>query len=101
MRKELLGCSTSTKVNGECRVYSINNCDGFSSTSEIGRASCRERVHIEGMVCRRRHTRSKRDWSSDVCSSDLAMPAESVRLQWKSTVFNTYTNRSVLHPVCK
>src|SRR5699024_11311742 len=24
---------------------------------------------------RRRHTRSKRDWSSDVCSSDLAQPA--------------------------
>src|SRR5699024_11446388 len=23
---------------------------------------------------RRRHTRSKRDWSSDVCSSDLGMP---------------------------
>src|SRR5699024_11560097 len=23
---------------------------------------------------RRRHTRSKRDWSSDVCSSDLATP---------------------------
>src|SRR5699024_11264175 len=23
---------------------------------------------------RRRHTRSKRDWSSDVCSSDLAIP---------------------------
>src|SRR5699024_11574763 len=23
---------------------------------------------------RRRHTRSKRDWSSDVCSSDLAKP---------------------------
>src|SRR5438067_8017098 len=23
---------------------------------------------------RRRHTRSKRDWSSDVCSSDLAAP---------------------------
>src|SRR5699024_11611855 len=23
---------------------------------------------------RRRHTRSKRDWSSDVCSSDLRMP---------------------------
>src|SRR5207249_6807556 len=22
--------------------------------------------------CRRRHTRSKRDWSSDVCASDLA-----------------------------
>src|SRR5207249_8997274 len=26
---------------------------------------------------RRRHTRSKRDWSSDVCSSDLASPADS------------------------
>src|SRR5699024_11999640 len=24
---------------------------------------------------RRRHTRSKRDWSSDVCSSDLRMPS--------------------------
>src|SRR5699024_12102410 len=24
---------------------------------------------------RRRHTRSKRDWSSDVCSSDLKLPA--------------------------
>src|SRR5207249_8764927 len=23
---------------------------------------------------RRRHTRSKRDWSSDVCSSDLSVP---------------------------
>src|SRR5699024_11932126 len=25
---------------------------------------------------RRRHTRSKRDWSSDVCSSDLHSPAQ-------------------------
>src|SRR5207249_6665552 len=25
---------------------------------------------------RRRHTRSKRDWSSDVCSSDLNLPAD-------------------------
>src|SRR5699024_12233238 len=25
---------------------------------------------------RRRHTRSKRDWSSDVCSSDLMWPVE-------------------------
>src|SRR6266513_4764166 len=27
---------------------------------------------------RRRHTRSKRDWSSDVCSSDLGAPGETV-----------------------
>src|SRR2546429_2017126 len=28
---------------------------------------------------RRRHTRCSRDWSSDVCSSDLALMHESVR----------------------
>src|SRR2546421_7479849 len=27
---------------------------------------------------RRRHTRSDRDWSSDVCSSDLSLPAAAV-----------------------
>src|SRR5699024_11431931 len=27
---------------------------------------------------RRRHTRSKRDWSSDVCSSDLCYPVKKV-----------------------
>src|SRR5699024_11548563 len=27
---------------------------------------------------RRRHTRSKRDWSSDVCSSDLYLPADNI-----------------------
>src|SRR5438067_12632654 len=27
---------------------------------------------------RRRHTRSKRDWSSDVCSSDLTVQSESL-----------------------
>src|SRR5699024_11674983 len=29
---------------------------------------------------RRRHTRSKRDWSSDVCSSDLANPFQDATL---------------------
>src|SRR5699024_11407326 len=28
---------------------------------------------------RRRHTRSKRDWSSDVCSSDLKLPRKQVK----------------------
>src|SRR5690606_39805667 len=28
---------------------------------------------------RRRHTRFSRDWSSDVCSSDLTMPLEGLR----------------------
>src|SRR5690625_5186488 len=42
---------------------------------KIGRASCRERVWIvydsADFSSRRRHTRWPRDWSSDVCSSDL------------------------------
>src|SRR5699024_1607072 len=32
---------------------------------------------------RRRHTRSKRDWSSDVCSSDLA--AEDLPITWEDS----------------
>src|SRR5690554_1674727 len=40
---------------------------------EIGRASCRESEEISVVsVSRRRHTSCGRDWSSDVCSSDLA-----------------------------
>src|SRR5690606_15799040 len=40
---------------------------------EIGRASCRRREAVAGgdETSRRRHTRFSRDWSSDVCSSDL------------------------------
>src|SRR5207302_7127400 len=33
---------------------------------------------------RRRHTRFSRDWSSDVCSSDLDLPDFMVFLDWKS-----------------
>src|SRR5437868_14392624 len=33
---------------------------------------------------RRRHTRSKRDWSSDVCSSDLTYGSSGVRRAWKA-----------------
>src|SRR5699024_10172497 len=48
---------------------------GFMGIPKIGRASCRERGWIVvgdvAVSSRRRHTRSKRDWSSDVCSSDL------------------------------
>src|SRR5204863_5288764 len=36
----------------------------------------RDRVYIRFFFSsRRRHTRSLRDWSSDVCSSDLSTPA--------------------------
>src|SRR5699024_4120636 len=36
----------------------------------------------------RRHTRSKRDWSSDVCSSDLQLRSRPVMVQ-PSTMLNT------------
>src|SRR5207253_1944194 len=44
-----------------------------AAVREIGRASCRERGEGGGVgvSSRRRHTRWPRDWSSDVCSSDL------------------------------
>src|SRR6185312_3246430 len=35
---------------------------------------------------RRRHTRSDRDWSSDVCSSDLVFPASSRSIDPRSSV---------------
>src|SRR5699024_10923671 len=38
---------------------------------------------------RRRHTRSKRDWSSDVCSSDLRV--------YKVSFFKRYKNQSVIN----
>src|SRR5699024_11704370 len=41
---------------------------------------------------RRRHTRSKRDWSSDVCSSDLVLPVTKSAL---STVYNVSINSSL------
>src|SRR5207249_7009111 len=37
------------------------------------------RFHVFFFSSRRRHTRSKRDWSSDVCSSDL--PAQASHLK--------------------
>src|SRR5207249_7137062 len=43
---------------------------------------------------RRRHTRSKRDWSSDVCSSDLARNAAEKRPQREEA------NRGREHPAC-
>src|SRR5690606_25527184 len=45
---------------------------------EIGRASCRGGVSglAVGASSRRRHTSFSRDWSSDVCSSDLAPDVE-------------------------
>src|SRR5699024_11935206 len=42
---------------------------------------------------RRRHTRSKRDWSSDVCSSDLAMAARMFGVFIGSLVFGYLSDK--------
>src|SRR5699024_11411569 len=39
---------------------------------------------------RRRHTRSKRDWSSDVCSSDLIWGSRWVGLEHFERFFDSY-----------
>src|SRR5699024_11894259 len=45
---------------------------------------------------RRRHTRSKRDWSSDVCSSDLCTPADADNLGVYVPVFVSVSWGAVL-----
>src|SRR5207249_5273848 len=53
---------------------------------------------------RRRHTRSKRDWSSDVCSSDLDLlsalddPAVAVRFTLVGAVGRAAANGKALRP---
>src|SRR5699024_8126721 len=44
---------------------------------------------------RRRHTRSKRDWSSDVCSSDLACPHSFSQV---APLLSSYRTSKVRHP---
>src|SRR5207245_1991525 len=48
---------------------------------KIGRASCRERMIDYETQGRRRHTRCYRDWSSDVCSSDLIGSSRRVQMR--------------------
>src|SRR3712207_8184531 len=45
---------------------------------------------------RRRHTRYWRDWSSDVCSSDLAYSATALRRVWRAQDFSNYMTQ-LLH----
>src|SRR5699024_11735977 len=65
---------------------------------------------------RRRHTRSKRDWSSDVCSSDLSIfeydyrevgvhPLDAEKHKWNLYLFldnlRTKTNKSEVDKILK
>src|SRR5206468_4643575 len=53
-------------------------------------------IHIFFFSSRRRHTISDRDWSSDVCSSDLATARWSQRGHYDLAIYDTLT-RSVRH----
>src|SRR5690606_14212339 len=88
-------CSSSSSLRAICSLSSamVASLTSSGSTmtriSQIGRAACRERASIAVVVVsvsdhyavelvsrlffssRRRHTTFSRDWSSDVCSSDL------------------------------
>src|SRR5699024_7784816 len=46
-----------------------------------------EFVEVFFFSSRRRHTRSKRDWSSDVCSSDLAQRVSTDKFTWSQGRF--------------
>src|SRR5699024_12011575 len=45
---------------------------------------------------RRRHTRSKRDWSSDVCSSDLKMKDEELTIFRRRNIGFVFQNYNLL-----
>src|SRR5699024_11284742 len=47
-------------------------------TGAVSRAGFRSSRLFFFFSSRRRHTRSKRDWSSDVCSSDLSLESFSI-----------------------
>src|SRR5699024_11800734 len=47
---------------------------------------------------RRRHTRSKRDWSSDVCSSDLDGQTNSIKLESENDL--ELTGKYIAHELC-
>src|SRR5207249_6258573 len=48
---------------------------------------------------RRRHTRSKRDWSSDVCSSDLSCITPVSTVKSEVTTLEGIAKNGKLHPV--
>src|SRR5690606_31737868 len=69
------GKETGVAMSGKARIAIVGygNIGRAAVDAEIGRASCREgeEGRGEGGWGRRRHTSFSRDWSSDVCSSDL------------------------------
>src|SRR5690606_39560485 len=50
---------------------------------------------------RRRHTRFSRDWSSDVCSSDLGLPTLSMPLPELENLFESQETNSQVVFICQ
>src|SRR5699024_11357341 len=46
---------------------------------------------------RRRHTRSKRDWSSDVCSSDLGRPEKFMMIHFSNEIWKNNSAEIMKH----
>src|SRR5699024_12232287 len=58
-------CSGTSRTSFPRTGVVVDACDDFIDVGSVT-------FNIFFFSSRRRHTRSKRDWSSDVCSSDLA-----------------------------
>src|SRR5690606_16196507 len=71
---EVFNCTAGSALKCFPEARLDDFCSDVQVAHEIGRASWRGRgeVRRSGGGSRRRHTRFSRDWSSDVCSSDLA-----------------------------
>ena len=65
-------------------VYQLVRAQGRRAVNDVVLVSAREGVFLFFFSSRRRHTRSLCDWSSDVCSSDLAERAWSNPANWES-----------------
>src|SRR5699024_11916064 len=55
-------------------------------------------IFVFSLASRRRHTRTKRDWSSDVFSSDLHSVGKQVLYAWGCTPFASRARRSRSRP---
>src|SRR2546421_5443342 len=66
--------------------HSVRDCRAYVCSTLLVRCV----VFFFFFSSRRRHTRSDRDWSSDVCSSDLSnSTTSSISISAKSSMFNS------------
>src|SRR5690606_20440834 len=96
--------SEERRVGKERRSRWSTEQSTCKATRHISMASCGMRMQADAaLLCavhfffssRRRHTRFSRDWSSDVCSSDLpALISAAICTRHPPSAFLPYENRS-------